>query len=194
MSPNASAEATIRTPYSPMPRPHARAIPVRSASCRAERTGDPGRQRRQSEPADVRDSHRGRAGRTPTMPIAKSTTVHAAERDDRRPVGDAGDRSVAGRPDEERQRLERLDDRRQRGVAVDEVAGEQDDEPERQRPRAPEQRRGRERDATRGQHHHAVQGHLAERGRERDLVTRQAARTAGPTHQIVEASRTPSRR
>ena len=64
-------------------------------------------------------------------PIAKSTQVHRGERGHRRPVGDAGDRPVAGRPDEERQRLERLDDRRQRGVAVDEVAGEQDDEPER---------------------------------------------------------------
>ena len=56
MSLNASAEATISTPYSPMPRPHARAIAGPVGELPRERTGDPGRQRREPEPADVRDA------------------------------------------------------------------------------------------------------------------------------------------
>ena len=77
---------------------------------------------------------------------------------------------MAGRPREEGQRLEGVDDRRQRRVAVDEIAREQRDEPEGQRPGATHVRRRRERHAARGQHHEAIQEDLAEGGGDGDLV------------------------
>ena len=49
---NASAEATMNVPYRPIPMPQPIATAVRSASCRRERAADPGRQRRQAEPAE----------------------------------------------------------------------------------------------------------------------------------------------
>ena len=56
MSLNAWADATIRIPYRPIPRPHAIATPVRSASWRLNGPAIADRQRRQPEPADVRDA------------------------------------------------------------------------------------------------------------------------------------------
>ena len=56
MSLNASADATMSTPYSPMPETpgDGDARPVGELS--RERPGDAGRQRRQPEPADVGDA------------------------------------------------------------------------------------------------------------------------------------------
>ena len=172
MSLKASADATMSTPYSPIPRPQARAIPVRSASCRVNGPLMPaGRDGGRSQPTFAMLPRSRRAN--PTTPTANRTTRDDRQRRDGRPVADARHRAVAGGPGEERQRLERVDDRRQRRVAVDEVAGEEHDQPERHRARATEPWRRREGHATDRQHHHAVQGHLAEGGRDRDRVTRQ---------------------
>ena len=113
-SANASADADDEDPVQRRcRRPTRSRCPSRSASCRRERAADARRQRRQPQPGDDRrPAPRSRRSKA-TTPTARSTDVDGGEQADRRPVGDAGERSMAGRPVEERQRLERVDERRQ---------------------------------------------------------------------------------
>lgn len=73
-----------------------------------------------------------------------------------------------------RQRPKAIDEWRQRRVAVDEVAREQGDQAERQSPGPADERRDGEGHRARRQHQRPVQGGLAERRRQRDLIAGQS--------------------
>ena len=113
-SANASADPAMSAAYRPIPTPHAIATPGRSASCRVNGpripAGSDGR-RSQRERARAARGRAARSRRRRSRGGRRSTTASSA---DRRPVGDPGDRAVAGGPVEPGQRAERVDERRQR--------------------------------------------------------------------------------
>ena len=121
----------MRIPYRPIPRPQAMAMPARSASCRLNGPPIPaGSDGSRSQPTSA-TAPRSRRSKART-PIDQQDQVDDGEECHRRPVRHARHRPVAGGPVEIRQRGQRIDHGRQAGVAVDQVAAEQDDEPERE--------------------------------------------------------------
>ena len=75
--PNASAEATIRIPYAPIPTPHASAMPNRSASCRLNGPAIPaGSDGNRSQPTFALAPRSRRVNAN--TPIAKSSRSTAA--------------------------------------------------------------------------------------------------------------------
>ena len=92
------------------------------------------------------------------------------EEPDRRPIGDARERPVAGRPAVPGDRREGLEGRCDRPERIDQVPADEGDAAERHRPRAADERRGREADGSGGEDQEAIEQDVAEDGRQRQFV------------------------